>query len=507
MKHFHFKVILFFFVNVTWMYTYSQQVDSLVLKIKDKQDVIYTFQESIWSNPATHLNYRKYNLTSLSIATISNKEAATLAQEGKDKKSMLLQADAFNRLDEKSAVWGGASYRQGRNKEVHWNESADYALIFPYVVADSIGGDIKYEHYAVEGGYVQQIGRYNLGISGFYKARMEYRNIDPRPKNLATQVGGTLGISRDFSPHFTIGIQANIEKYTQKHKMSFYSPTGFPVIYEMNGMGNFNNMLKGKRREAFYDGWAYGTAIQMYESQAKTWFVTGGVTHFRFEKLLPEFYDVQASKAKDLSYVLTAGKLFDLQPMQIGFVIQGTKQIRKGTENLFINATTNNFIKIGQEERYRFEESQLHFRSILNYSTDRNDYSLLPFVAFLQQTERYTQPFSKTTIASMQLGFQGQWMHKFENKGLVTVESLWSLNKNTKEQATFSYGNSQAINQMLLSNYALQIADYWKGDFKVRYDFTVARALDVFVVGEYQYQNIQDHGNNSTTLISLGITF
>lgn len=505
MKHFPFFIALSLFCTFTG--SYSQQTDSLVVKIKDNQNVHYQFCEPIFSNPASYLTYRKYNLTSFSMEKEVSKRATSLAQEGKDKESVFFQAKAYNRLDENSAVWGGASYRQGRNKEVHWNESADYELLFPYVVADSVGGDIRYEHYEIQGGYVQRLGNYNLGISGFYKARMEYRTIDPRPKNIAAQVGGILGINRDLSNKITAGVQVNIEKYTQKHKMSFYSPTGFPVIYEMNGMGNFNNMLKGKRREAFYDGWSYGTGIQLYEKEAQTWFLTAGLTTFTFEKLLPEFYDVQVSKAKHLSYAVTAGKMVAIDQMKLGVVLRGTKEVRKGTENLFINQTTTNFVKISQEERYQYEESRLHFRGIWNYAKENNDYSLLPFLAFSQQTERYKQPQSKTDIHSLEIGIQGQWMHTFANNSLLTLRAYWLNKQNTKEQSIFSFGESQAINQMLLSDYAIQIADYWEGNTNIRYDFKASDALAVFIVGEYRYQHFQKYTNNSSFFVRLGITF
>ena len=32
-----------------------------------------------------------------------------------------------------------------------WNENADYDVIYPYVAADSVGGDMKFENYAFQG--------------------------------------------------------------------------------------------------------------------------------------------------------------------------------------------------------------------------------------------------------------------------------------------------------------------------------------------------------------------
>ncbi|WP_410881516.1 DUF6850 family outer membrane beta-barrel protein [Myroides sp. DW712] len=505
MKHSHWGISLFFFFTFAW--TYGQQTDSLALKIKDNQDVIYQFRKSLYDNPAAYLNYRQYNLTSFDLSKEVSKKSTTLAQEGKNVERLFFRANAFNRLDEKSAVWGNASYNQGKRQNIQWNESADYELIFPYVVADSVGGDMKFENYEIQGGYVQQIGKYNIGVSGFYKAKLEYRNVDPRPKNLATQVGGSLGGSRNFDQNFSIGIQLEIEKYTQKHNMSFYSPTGFPVIYEMNGMGNFNNLLKGKRRQAFYDGWKYGTSFQIYETQQNKWFLTGGIHVFNFEKLLPEFYDVQASKAKDILYKLTAGKWFEFNTTTVGVLFYGSKQTRKGTENLFVNETTTNFIKIGQEERYRYEESQVQLSGVWKYQESRNEYSVWPFVGWTQQIERYAQPYSKTEVQSINFGVHAQWLHTFRNGSLLTVEPSLQQKQVQNEKAILTYGVSNAINQMLLDNYEVQIADYWMGSYKIKYDFALPGFVDAFVTGEYKYQHFDKLSKNSSILVSLGITF
>jgi hypothetical protein len=38
-----------------------------------------------------------------------------------------------------------------------WNENADYDVIYPYVAADSIGGDMKFENYTFSGGYAKSL--------------------------------------------------------------------------------------------------------------------------------------------------------------------------------------------------------------------------------------------------------------------------------------------------------------------------------------------------------------
>jgi len=503
----HFRLFIYQILLFSSIYSYGQQSDSLAIKLKDKQDVLYVFQESIYANPSNYLDYKKYNLTSFKASKQTRKNKTSIMQNGKDSESLLFNADAYHKLDDNSAVWGSASYQQGKRKDVQWNESADYNLIYPYVVADSVGGDIKYENYHIAGGYVQRLGRYNVGISGFYNAKMEYRNIDPRPKNLSTRLGGKLGVNRTWNDHIAIGVNTGIEKYTQKHNMSFYSLTGFPVIYEMNGMGNFNSLLKGTRRKAYYDGWNYSFDVQLYDIKNKSWFVTIGTNVFNFEKLLLDFDDLQASKAKAVQRYLSAGKLFTVGDVKLGLRLDGSTKKRIGTENLFINVSTTNFLKIGQEERYKYEDNSLKLSGLLKYEVDNNNYSVIPYIGFNQQIERYKKPYSKTDIQYTHIGTELQWLHTFKDRSLLSMYASWSMRKTNKESATFNYGDSNAINQMLLNNYDVQVAEYSLGRLRARYDFVLPKVINVFVEGEYSYQDFKKHLSNNSISVSVGITF
>ena len=69
----------------------------------------------------------------------------------------------YLRLDERSVVTAGASYERGRTDNVRWNSTADYRLLRPFVLADSVGGDLSTEEYAFRGAYVRRDGRINTG--------------------------------------------------------------------------------------------------------------------------------------------------------------------------------------------------------------------------------------------------------------------------------------------------------------------------------------------------------
>ncbi len=79
--------------------------------------------------------------------------------------SGMFRVESYLRLDSRSAVFAGADYTNGTQRNVRWNSTSDYRLLYPYILADSIGGDLKQEQYHFYGGYTRMDGRFNYGIT------------------------------------------------------------------------------------------------------------------------------------------------------------------------------------------------------------------------------------------------------------------------------------------------------------------------------------------------------
>ncbi len=66
-------------------------------------------------------------------------------------------AESYRRLSERSATWADARYVRGNRRNVCWNSTADYLLLYPCITADSAGGNLSTEEYAFGGGYVHRV--------------------------------------------------------------------------------------------------------------------------------------------------------------------------------------------------------------------------------------------------------------------------------------------------------------------------------------------------------------
>ena len=84
-----------------------------------------------------------------------------------------------------STLCGGAAYSNGKRRNMPWCETTDPELLYPYLLADTVGGDLNSEIYTFSGSYADHSDRWAWGASLAYKATLEYRSVDPRPRNVA----------------------------------------------------------------------------------------------------------------------------------------------------------------------------------------------------------------------------------------------------------------------------------------------------------------------------------
>ena len=98
------------------------------------------------SSPAAMLYRYPVSYSTLRLQGDLRSESRPILQpEGDGALVGTFRADSYLRLDERSVVTAGASYERGRTDNVRWNSTADYRLLRPFVLADSVGGDLSTE--------------------------------------------------------------------------------------------------------------------------------------------------------------------------------------------------------------------------------------------------------------------------------------------------------------------------------------------------------------------------
>ena len=217
-------------------------------------------------------------------------------------------AESYRRLSERSAAWADARYVRGNRRNVCWNSTADYLLLYPCITADSAGGNLSTEEYAFGGGYVHRVGRFDLAIRGDYRAGQEYRQVDPRPHNVVSDFTIKLGVGMQF-PQYVLGLDLQGRLYKQDQDIDFFYPPGASSseLY-MTGLGSYYTRysLNSESFNIGYDGKGCLLAAQLMPRHAKGWYARAAFESLTTERLNKSNNTVPITRLKTRQATLSA---------------------------------------------------------------------------------------------------------------------------------------------------------------------------------------------------------
>ena len=211
-------------------------------------------------------------------------DQAFLPQEGRGLGEFFVKADARHRLNRNTAVSGGASYRRGVRRGVFMNTSSDWELLYPYHTADTVGGNLQKEQYSFNGAYVHRMGRWFVGGALDFRALHEYRSVDPRPRNITSDLNGSLTAGLETGGH-ALSARLLIGKYHQSQDIEFMDPRGHNTsILHMTGLGQHYGRFSGSgsSTDARFRGLTAGAAFCLEPLSGGGAFARAGYTLHRY---------------------------------------------------------------------------------------------------------------------------------------------------------------------------------------------------------------------------------
>ena len=278
---------------------------SSVFSAEDERAVAGFHTES----PAMMLYRSEQSLSQISLRIDLRREQEALLQPlGDGALDGGFYAESYRRLSERSAAWADARYVRGNRRNVCWNSTADYLLLYPCITADSAGGNLSTEEYAFGGGYVHRVGRFDLAIRGDYRAGQEYRQVDPRPHNVVSDFTIKLGVGMQF-PQYVLGLDLQGRLYKQDQDIDFFYPPGASSseLY-MTGLGSYYTRysLNSESFNIGYDGKGCLLAAQLMPRHAKGWYARAAFESLTTERLNKSNNTVPITRLKTRQATLSA---------------------------------------------------------------------------------------------------------------------------------------------------------------------------------------------------------
>lgn len=463
-------------------------------------------KSKFYYNPASMSDYSSASFSEFGIGYHSEKKDMYREQLGAGDEGLKIYVNSFQKLNEKRAVWGRASYESLKQFKLKWNENLDFDRVAPYVLADSVGGDLKLESYAFAGGYSEKMNRFTFGIEANYNAQLGYRTRDPRINNTTSDLWVNLGLNYNPFREYEVGVFAKFNKYTQNSSISFVSLLGNPYTYQMVGLGYSNNFFSGGKYSTAFEELGYQVGTQISSKKGKDFYlqaVFGNSKNIKNIQVNNPYFE--SSDLKNEQYVFEGAKFFNLNHHRLGFFANYSASVKTGIE--FGYSINSQFTEqIFQRVTYRKEDYSSMFKLMYHYSKDNFTFNAIPFFGHQEIKERRLYPVSGQKFVYNYFGITADFQQKIKENQAVIFQPYFIKRLVNKDIWALTSTSNAAINEWILQDYLFQASDISSFGASLRYDIKLEKLPALFISAQYQSQQIQKKNNNFVGA-SLGITF
>ncbi|MDR2042503.1 MAG: hypothetical protein LBP98_09360 [Tannerella sp.] len=361
-------------------------------RLSGKQAFVYDFFPLPSVNPALKPFLYSDRLTEIRLESHYEHQTDAIAvQEGDGKRFSRMHVDSYIPLAG-SALWGNASYSGGKRFHLKLNETSDPALLYPYLTGDTIGGNLQSEVYRFAGGYARHNAHFSWGIEAGFRAMQEYRAIDPRPRNIVSDLNLSLGGSISLPSGHAAAAALHFRKYKQKNEIDFYNELGDVKVYHYTGLGNDYARFRTKADQSHYNGNALGASLHLLPRQPNGAIASFKYSRFFFEKIISSLNELNMLDRTEQALEAEAGYRLKSSARAIAFRLSAVHLRKSGRENIFGDEASNNYPFIVVLEQYRRNIDRLEAAALCEYYRPALRWAVQPSAGYEADAERYTLP-------------------------------------------------------------------------------------------------------------------
>ena len=470
------------------------------------------FMHEVYGNPAAQVYRFKTSLTTIGLSgSYRQEDEAVVSQVGRGNRYAAFDAQSYIRRG-KNTVWGGAGYRLGRTMHTEWNENADFELLYPYVWADSVGGKLISERYAFAGGFAREFGRVAWGIYADYRAEIEYRTVDPRPKSVVSDLNLSTGATLSLGECYRLGTSVNLRVYRQKSSMSFYAPLGGPKLYQMLGLGMYSTRFSSSENNTsvYFSGRTYGAGLELFPRDGAGLFLSVHYSGWAVRRILPGYQKLPLTRLVDNVFDGALGWQGQSGIHHWGIKLSGNYAKRLGTEYIYGDASgSQNYPKLGAVEQYRNNRTDLVLSALWGFEEMRGwSFYAEPRGRYYDFEATYLSPSRKMQFGKVGCG-GGLTVEKRLRRSVLHLSvSADYLANQTAELKLDGLDMDGSIGQMMQRNFGHLSADMtlYGASFRWNYDFPRA-SMALYVQGDWQHGSFADGNRSDYARIVFGVAF
>lgn len=462
------------------------------------------------SNPAAMTHRYSTNFSVLNAeGSYAGSEEPQVEQTGTGHLLGRLNAHSYMRLSPATVVWGGSQFQTGERRDLRWTEAVEYDRVAPYVLADSVGGDLSGRRYSFYGGYAGSRSGWNWGAKGSYEASIDYRDRDPRDKIVVSDLHIDLGVSRDMG-NYSVGAGVGLNVYNQDCDLEFYNPINNIRVYVLTGLGTTYSRFSGNSSEkSAYDGIGYDIALTLTPLRsAGAW----GAVRYRQEQMkqiLRDFNNLQLTRANTYHFEGECGYRFVGTTVNIAPCGRVDWRRRIGTENIFGSSVGTDYNKIGEHTYYYSDRVVAVVGTPMSIKlTHAMRLEVVPECLWHYEHGNYRTPKrdleSQRYTARVNVGYTFGIGERCRVKPAIAGSLSWGDAMN--RQLTGLNANS-GIGRMVLRNYEMLTADYRSASVSVSSLYTINQQITLQLRAQASRRWIQGHGQENVAEVTAGVVF
>lgn len=460
--------------------------------------------EVAFANPAMKPLQRGYSMSRVEGSYFSRSDGGGRAvdpQQGSGSRHWAFDADSYMKY-KGSTLWGAASYRNGKDLSVRWNETSELPLVYPYVMADSIGGDIKKEIYSFSGGYASSRGPLGWGGALGYTAGLYYRAVDPRPRNVTGNLRFSLGGTYRFGG-CTAGLMLGYAKYKQTNEVDFYSELGSRRLLHLTGPVSDYGRFAGDAADTYYNGNTFTLGLNlatarglMFSAEAVRYTLTNVLSSLNN---LPMARAVHSQLRAEAAWVGRGG---------MGAVARLLVSRRKGTENVFGDASAAVFPKIAERDNYFENRVEASLRGMASWRLSSVALTLEPAAGYSHRNQIYRDPRSRDMVNSL-WGSADVRASVRTGRVLLTANASAAYCGNVGHNLLLATARDelQPLSALVAARHAVLASDSWTAAAGLRADVALGKAYALRLRAQWQRTAYKADAHTSRLMVAAGVVF
>lgn len=381
------------FISLLTILGFTTQAQDSTFVILEQHKLSNSSLAKFYNSPALQSAFNPINFTDIGVNYKFADSERYITQKGSGFHNLNVEINSFQKKKNDLTLWGSFQYNSIKTKDVKFNETLDYDFLYPYITTDTIGGDLKDEHYYIQGGLAKQVNKTTYALETSFLGKQSIRGRDPRTNNISANFNITLAASQELSANYLTAVSLIGERYFQKNAIDFKSEMGNPTLYHETGLGSYNYIFAGTRDRAEYLGYNYGVSLHVAPKNQVGWFALVNYLGSTINKKINDLATA-INKSSVSTIDLSMGhkaKVGSQSFMESG--IQGKFKSIIGTEGKFFNLDSQTgLIKISDEDLFDYTSKNLNGYLSFQKISSSTSWNTILTAGYINLDETYILP-------------------------------------------------------------------------------------------------------------------